>query len=238
LGFGPFRGWGTGRDADKTAKKEPLNPLVLGLPETPHAELKDYLHNPNDWGSMREQLANTPSMTLNEATAYLTIFGAEGGMKKNLAGGSAVGGILNRSLQEAKAKAPDLTGLRSTADLKVEHMPTVYRAHFDNALRKAGGHEALNSVPDSSAAAALADTIFRSGEGQGANIIREAINDVGGDGTVKEKGILDHATLAAYNNLVGQPETRYQLLDKIGNLRDDANDEGKRNEFFRFRETW
>jgi len=228
-----------GKTDTPTSKEEPLNPLILGLPEKPYDHLKKVEQNPEDWGNMREQLANTPDMTLNEATAYLTIFGSEGGMKKNLGGGSAVGGIKKDTLDMLRAGVPELKSVAETSDLKVEHMPAIYRAFFDNALRKAGGHEALNSVPDSSAATALAAAVFRVGDGGGGTIIREAINHAAGDEIVTPYGVLDKAALAAYNDLASRPDTRYQLLDKIGELRGQKyRSEPKLNDFFRFRETW
>jgi hypothetical protein len=130
-------------------------------------------------------------------------------------------------------------------------VPYIYKDHLDTALKKVGGSAALDKIGNIHAAVAMADTLFREGEGDGGNIIRNAV--IRTDPRLKdalrhEPGTVKEKTFEAYSRLAKNPATLGALLDNVAQERTaaatmKAREAGKavlpgdlsRFEYFRFK---
>jgi len=102
-------------------------------------------------------------------------------------------------------------------------------------LGRVGGLEALDSLCDAEVAAALFDTMFRNGAGDGPKAIRNAINTVK-PGSVDPSGGLTMELFEAYRAVTDDCGTRQELLDALAEERKKQyDDEGARFDHFRFR---
>src|SRR3546814_4506584 len=80
--------------------------------------------------------------------------------------------------------------------LGFDQQAAIARWHLDAGLKNVGGREALETLPDRHAAAALGDTIFRHGEAAAKRILLKAVNNVR-----KEQGLPD---ISNPRSLIGQ----------------------------------
>ncbi|CCG42004.1 lysozyme family protein [Magnetospirillum molischianum] len=148
---------------------------------------------------------------------------------------SAVAGILQKTLDDARGRVPGLGRSRTPGDLTPDQQAALYRDYLNQALARAGGYQALNGIGNDYAAAVLADTLFRFGPGGGARIIQAAINAVVPD-SVNIDGVMRPQTLAIFSRLASDPAMLRQLLDAVANIRDRRLDgkEADRTDHFRF----
>src|SRR3546814_11912025 len=84
-------------------------------------------------------------------------FGFEGGLRKDSGKNStAYGGILQDTLDKAKAAGvPGLEHVDRPDGLGFDQQAAIARWHLDAGLQNVGGREALETLPDRHAAAAL-----------------------------------------------------------------------------------
>lgn len=207
----------------------------LGNATTPPAyKAGIFAKQPGAWEGFNKAVGNLPKVSSAEKFAYGQIFAAEGGNIKDPAG-SAVAGILQKTLDDARGRVPGLSNARTPGDLRPDQQAALYRDYLNQALAQAGGYQALNGIGSDYAAAVLADTLFRFGPSGGASIIQSAINSVA-PGSVQVGGGMGPQTMAVYIQLAANPATLWQLLKAIGDERDLKlkGKEADRNDQFRF----
>jgi hypothetical protein len=153
--------------------------------------------------------------------AYGETFAAEGGMSVNSQNG-ATAGITRSTLNAAKNSGtiPGLDAVHSPSDLSPAQVAAIYQFQTDRNFGTVGGANALNNVGNQYAAAALADTLFWEGSGDGAQTVQQAINRaIVNSGSslpgVAEDGKMGPGTLGAYTALSQDPTSQACLLDAL-----------------------
>lgn len=182
-------------------------------------------------GSMREAAYRNET----EAPVLGEIFAGEGFMQP-ARNSSAVAGMLEGMLRDLAEKGfvDPIHAEGGPMGLEPEDVPAVYRGYFDQALHAAGGHRVLRQL-DPQAGYVLGDTLFRHGSGGGATIIQEAIREVCGDPSFSVDGSFGPVTLGAYRRLIGDPERRNVLFERIETARGQDGDAGGVPRFKRWR---
>lgn len=232
-------GTGTGATTGPSAPSSPAPDR-----STPPAyQASVFQQQPGAWDKFNAALDRLPGASDTEKFVYGQTYGAEGGNAVDPASGAS-SGILRSTLGAAqKAGVPGLAGITDPKDLNADQRAQIMRWNADQAFRTVDrsqpGHNVLDAIGDPYAAAALHDTMYRFGNSGGAEIVQQAINDVQ-KGRVVQDGQMGPGVLQAYREMVQNPATRPQVLDKLGDERSQKlqDDEVSRNEYFRFRSTW
>jgi hypothetical protein len=191
----------------------------------PPAAKTGLFRNNTQWADYRAALNRLPNLGRNEEYTLMQSFGFEGGLRKD--GGkssTAYGGILQKTLDNAKAAGvPGLEHVQQPDQLGFDQQAAIARWHLDAGLKNVGGRDALETLPDRHAAAALGDTIFRHGEGGAKSLLLEAVNDVRekqGLPDIANPGRLIGRTLFdSYRSMAADPQSRNALLDALDTKR-------------------
>lgn len=193
--------------------------------------------NQGAWEGWQRVLNGRTGLSPTRKLVLSEIFAAEGGLDPD-PNSSAVTGILNQTLSEAKARRPDdaeLQQVRSPRELTLEQRATVIEDYLDNTLRKAGGLKTLDEIGDPLVAAAVADTLYQRGEAGGAYVVKSAANEVGGSPYRNPTGVLRAEDVDVLRRLVRTPEGRDGVLDAIAKTRREREN-AARPERFAFRQ--
>ena len=163
------------------------------------------------------------------------VFAAEGGLARDAETGKAFAGItpgnldhLNQQIKDgdiSDRNLPTAEGSgkqRRTPDLTPEQAANAHRANLDDVMRKYGGVQALETLPDKKTAAVIADTQFLHGSEGGAQIVKDATNDVINDLSPKEQRKLGVGELT---DKTGAKDT----FGAIRNLSKGGHDQALRN---------
>jgi hypothetical protein len=175
----------------------------------------------------------------DEAFAYQAIFAAEGGVAVDPNSGAS-GGITPGTLKDLQDRGKTEIDAEKPDDLTMEQRAQFMRDYFDDALGRIGGHDALGEIGDKQGAAAVGDALYRHGPSGGAGIVRDAINEVKPGAVKDETGRLGQQSKDALKDIMADPETKREFLERLGSIRNDRTRERDwpRNDFFRFRGTW
>lgn len=163
-----------------------------------------------DWTAMKDALDKRRDLTDIQKYNILSLYGWEGGLKKDSKG--TIAGLLRTTLKDMGEKTP-----KSAAEVI-----NLYQHYFDDAMHTVGGKTTADKIGDAKAGAAFVDTMFRHGVGAGAKVIQQAINDVReklGQPKIAEGDGMGPETLEAYRALLKDPETRQALLDALAKKR-------------------
>jgi hypothetical protein len=244
---------------DNKPATKPINrPDGLYIPnesQPPIPQDKRYFIKQADWEAFNHHL-QTMGLTPLEKFVYHQTFAYEGGMAQN-PNGSAVAGILQDKLKElydathwpknphraaAIALVAKLGNLPhnlgqppNTYDLSPANVAEIYHYLFDtNFLRGAGGNHAFSKIANPYAAAALADTLFRHGDGGGTTLVRETINSfLPVNQRLPYASILQPKDLTIYAKLA--KTSLSTLLTRLAEHRmKNAPKEKRRFEYFRY----
>lgn len=134
----------------KRQRTWPLRPA--GSTNLPTSELEAF----------NRALDKNPNLSDQERDLYADIFAWEGGTKKDPRS-SASSGILQDTLDRARAGLPELANVKTPSDLDLDQRVAVYKHYFTDVLPTKDGMDVLNDIKNKKAAGALADTIFRHG---------------------------------------------------------------------------
>ncbi len=229
----------------------------LPKPKAPRPPIPNYGNgrkpvSADHWNTIHDVLDKNPKTSDTKKHVYRNVWAAEGGLKKDPSG-SAVAGILDKTLADAKKNpkfADRLKDIETPSDLKdhPELVPDIYDAYFDENLKEIGGSAGLDKVGNKYAAAAMGDTVFRHGRYGGAKILRNAVDDVlesQGKEPLKidlsngEELVVGEKILGGYSQLAKNPATLGPLLDAVAEGRKkDKTEKGDllRADYFRFEE--
>jgi hypothetical protein len=172
----------------------------------------------NSWADFNRAVADLPGASDNEKSAYREIFAAEGGTVPN---GTTVAGIPEKTLH--KLHFPGVGADTMPEDLDPQQQADFYRYYLDHVLRHGSGYETLGKIDHPGVAAFVADTAFRSGQGEGVSMIQQAINavrKVQGKPGIDEDAKFSQATLDAMNDATRTPEGRQIFAARLKRLRD------------------
>jgi lysozyme family protein len=97
--------------------------------------------------------------------------------------------------------------------LKPEDVKPAYRHYFDQAFAKIGGAKVLDDIGDPKVASAIADTLFRSGPGKGAEMVQDAANAAGAG--ISPDSAFGSRTLDAIKEIAGSAERTQVFLDEL-----------------------
>lgn len=231
---------------DPAAGTPAIDPYSDGaVPRQPPASKRDlFARQENSWDRFDRGAHSIPGITPAERFAMSEMFGIEGGMGKDSRSGTAAnGGITQATLDRAKEllRDPEIAKVKAPKDLTPEQSAKVMHTYLADVLRTSGGAQALESLGDREAAAALAHTLYHHGRGAGAEAIQQAINDVhkakGGKGDlVPEDGLMGPQTFEAYRRLAADTKTKWSLIDKVADRRRKLvkSDEWKIVDHFRY----
>ena len=213
---------------------------AVGEQDTPPPNKTEFFDKKNPqgtWDDFRNKVTSLPNTPDNGKYSIVEIFGQEGGRASD-PNGTASSGITQTTLAQSRRDGiPGLGDITQPSKLSNEQTATVMRHWLDKGLGQAGGIGALDAINDNHAAAAMADTIYREGATGGANLIRDAINNVQ-PGATSEMGGLKPSDINTYTNLAANPDTRGPLLDALGDARDGKRpNEMSRNDHFRYQES-
>ncbi len=222
---------------------EKAPPQVAQSPDTdwykeiPAYRADVFRSQPDVWNTVRDTVLKNPEMGEGQRAAILSIVAAEGGMRKD-PDSDAVAGITPNFIARSRADGSwpaELGHVKSPSDLKPADVPRAVQHYFDSNLAKIGGAKALDSIPDSRVAAAVADTLYRDGPGRGAELVQKAINMTNGvDG--KPDGIFGSGTLEAVRGFAGDAGKAADFLKNLEEFRSDLHAGDKvRNGQFRIR---
>ncbi len=196
-----------------------------------------------DWNALLERDKGLGSA---HRKAFSEIYAFEGGMRSPT-GGSACGGIVQKTLNDLKNEGflPELASGKEkvkTSDLTQSQILTVYKAFFNDKFKGAAitaklapdkGYTLLDTIGDDEVAAVFADTLFRNNAGA----VIEAINK-----TLSTNMVNDFtAGTQKFNNLrtiAEDPKKKRDFLNTLGEIRDEEfSDPGdiNRHEYYRFR---
>jgi lysozyme family protein len=116
---------------------------------------------------------------------------------------------------------------------KPEDVKPAYRHYFDQAFAKIGGAKVLDDIGDPKVASAIADTLFRSGPGKGAEMVQDAANAVGAN--IASDGAFGSRTFQAIKDLVSSNERAGIFLDALADRRATNVVERERSRIDQFR---
>jgi hypothetical protein len=150
----------------------------------------------------------------------------------------ASSGITPDTLNDLQKREKTELDARKPEDLTTEQRAQFMRDYFDDALGRIGGHDALGEIGDKHGAAAGGDALYRHGASGGAGIVREAINEVKPGAVKGETGRLGEQSKDALMDIMANPESKRDFLDRLGELRNRNTErpDWTRNDFFRFRD--
>ena len=231
------------RDDGVAADGEAPSPQAAQAPdgnwykEIPAYRADVFRAQPDAWNTVRDAVSKNPEMGEGQRAAILSIFAAEGGMRKD-PDSDAVAGITPDFITRARADGnwpAELDHVKSPSDLKPADVPRAVQHYFDSNLAKIGGAKALDSIPDSRVAAAVADTLYRDGPSKGAELVqtaRDRTNGVEGN----PDGIFGSRTLEAVRGFAGNPDKAADFLKNLEEVRSDLHAYDRvRNSQFRIR---
>ena len=112
-----------------------------------------------------------------------------------------------------------LTRRQEASDLKPADVKPAYRHDFDQAFAKIGGAKALDDIGNPKIASAIADTLFRSGPGKGAEMVQDAANAAGAG--IATDGVFGSRTLDAITGIAGSEARIQAFLDELAKKRED-----------------
>ncbi|MBI3503428.1 MAG: peptidoglycan-binding protein [Proteobacteria bacterium] len=230
-------GGGESADNPQTAQTPaPTTPDWYNEIPAYRAEVFEGKDQKDAWNTVRDAVAGNAGMGEGQRAAYMSIFAAEGGMRVDKDGGAVAGitpGFIEGERNAGRWPA-ELDHVKTPADLKPADVPRAMQHYFDANLAKVGGAKALDTIPDPRVAAAIADTLYRSGPGPGTRIVQDAIGTAGSP--VKVDGMFRTRTLDAVNELGGEPDKAAGFLKKLDELRSKEHEKDKvRNGYFRLR---
>ncbi len=125
---------------------------------------------------LRTALARRRDLSTREQQIYARIAEEEGVDRKDPES-TAFAGILRDTLRDAQRRNPSLRGFHGPSALTDDAIITVYKDYFDEIMQSVGGSRAIDEIDSDCAAAALMDTLFRHGRGDGATLLQQAIAD-------------------------------------------------------------
>ncbi len=186
---------------------------------------------------MRDAVKADPALGEGQRAAMMAIFAGEGGMRPDPKSG-AVAGITQGFIDGERRNGTWPAGLdhvKSPSDLKTEDVKPAYQHYLDQAFPKIGGSKVLDGIGNAGMASAIADTMFRSGPGQGARSIQDAANASGAK--IAADGVFGSRTLDAIKEIAGSEERTRTFLDELAAQRDrnGLESEHPRFDFFRRR---
>jgi hypothetical protein len=187
---------------------------------------------PGVWDAMRDAVKGDPALGEGQRSAYMAIFAGEGGMRRDRSD-SAVAGITQGFIDGERRNGTWPAGLdhvKTPADLKPEDVKPAYRHYFDQAFAKIGGAKVLDDIGDPKVAAAIADTLFRSGPGKGAEMVQDAVNDAGLT-KIDADGVFGSRTLDAIKGVVKSDVGVQTFLEELANRRKLAGFESETPRF-------
>jgi hypothetical protein len=222
-----------GGDVPQSAQVKPAEPWYARIP----AYRADVLGKQADhWNSVRDSVAGNPALGEGQRAAYLSIFAAEGGMAKDPTS-NAVAGITQGFIEDSRKAGTwpsALDHVRTPSDLKPADVPAAMTHYFDKAFPRLSGAAALDTIPDSRVAAAVADTLYRDGTYRGTRMVQDALKNAGGP--QESDGVFGSRTLDAVRALAKNPESAASLLDALAAIRNPTRpSEQTRIDYFRFR---
>ncbi|MGQ0663194.1 MAG: hypothetical protein ACT4P2_06325 [Pseudomonadota bacterium] len=201
-------------------------PLVQDTPP-PYPDGKIHVTQ-EDWDKFKGAVERDPGLTEAERFSFMETYGAEGGMAVDGSSGAS-SGITPALMEKAKTDGVIPAGVEKPQDLSPEQRVAVYKWFFDTEIFQAlaGGGARLEDTQNHFTTAAVADTMFRHGRGEGARLIQRAINEVVGSlrdvptgqpvGVVRVDGVLGSRTFRAIVELSTGgygPQLRDALADR------------------------
>jgi hypothetical protein len=195
--------------AESPAAKAP-EPPTAQLPATTtlfdlNSLARPYRITQKDWDAMKAALAKRTDLNAAQKYVILSLHGWEGGMKDD--GNGVIGGFLESTLEDLGDKTPTSADDVITCTL-----------HYMDKNMKPARKNIADNITDPKAAAALVDTLFYQGSGDGAEIIQNAINDVRkamGQPNIDVDRNVGSGTLAAYQALANDPKQQQALRDAV-----------------------
>lgn len=216
-----FGGWSPG-GAD-TRKKQRVMPIPA---------YRNQVVNQQDWVAAHRAAENL-GLGKGETRAFLEMFAAEGGTRRD-SRGSAVGGIMNRVL---RAHGPKIgINAKNPASLTMEERFRVYKSFLDQKdyFGMRGGTNYLNSLGDPEVAAAVADAMFEGGSDKTPLSIQRAANQVAITPTSVGRGF-GPETDRVLREAIRNPAVRRRFLDALAQRRViDTKRNDARFDHFRF----
>jgi len=203
------------------APKRP-QPSQSGVPTSapPIPTYKDQFIDPSEWKDWYDTL-EASGLSENQKTVFREIFAAEGGLARD---GDTVAGITRNTI-DITTDQTNISKGTLPKDLTDEERILVYEAFLNRKeyFGSVQGIERLDELDDSKAAAALADTLFRHGSGEGTRIIQGAINEtaeqVGLPVEVDIDGRFGSRTFMMFKRMANADNTKNVLLDNIAKNR-------------------
>ncbi|MCB9976336.1 MAG: hypothetical protein H6858_01895 [Rhodospirillales bacterium] len=205
-----------------------------------------------EWDDWSRILQFDKSLSSAEKKAFHDIFAAEGGMKK-APGGSAVAGILQKTLDTTKSleNTPEILAKYGknpkTTDLELQDIKEVYKGFFNDAFkgpaqklneknkaRAFKGYQILGLIGDDRLSSSIADILFREGTAKGSELIISAIRLTDTDADTGRGNVFGSKTLSALQKIAKNPDQTRNFLEFSANAR--RGDEKARNDYFRFRD--
>ena len=122
---------------------------------------------------MKDAIARRRDLPAAVREAAIEIFDVEGRGEVDPNSGARAG-ILGKTFARAKAAVPSLRHVKRIADLTYDQVVSVYEYVFDDAFRRHGGANRLDSFTDRRTAIAMADTVFAHGPNEGALMLQRA----------------------------------------------------------------
>lgn len=205
-----------------------------------------------EWDDWSRIFQLDKALSSAEKRAFHDIFAAEGGMKK-APGGSAVAGILQKTLDTIKSpeNTPGIIARHGknakTTDLEMQDIKEAYKGFFNTVLsgpaksmskkvasKPVKGTEILGFVGNDKMASSVADILFREGTGLGSTMIMNAIKTTDPELDIGEDNVLGSKTVSALQEIAKDPRKTRSFLEFSANSR--RLDEKARNDYFRFRD--
>jgi hypothetical protein len=205
-----------------------------------------------EWDGWSRIVEWDSSLSSAEKRAFHDIFAAEGGMKK-APGGSAVAGILQKTLDSTKS--PDNTpGIYArygknpkTTDLELPDIKEVYKGFFNDVFKGPAeklkeknktpaikGYQILGLIGNDRLSSSVADILFREGTTKGSELILKAIQLTDPNADTGTGTAFGSKTLTALQEIAKDHGKTRNFLEFSANAR--RTDEKDRNDYFRFRD--
>lgn len=132
----------------------------------------------DEWNAMNDAVHDAGEGSPNRTRAMGEIFAAEGGLARD-PDSSAFGGITQGTLEDIKKREPGLKDVTRPEQLDTpEKMAAAYRGYLKFTMDRYGGPEMLDTLDQPETAAAVADTLFRHGYGDGHAILKQGAANV------------------------------------------------------------
>lgn len=205
-----------------------------------------------EWDDWSRIVQLDKALSSEEKQAFHDIFAAEGGMKK-APGGSAVAGILQKTLDTIKSpqNTPGIIAKygenAKTTDLEMQDIKEAYKGFFNvalagpaksmsakNASKAVNGTGILGFLGNDKIASSVADVLFREGTGLGSTMIMKAIKATDPALDIGAHNVLGSKTVSALQEIAKDHRKTRNFLEFTANRR--RIEEKARNDYFRFRE--